>query len=345
MIEIGDRKIEPSRRPYVIAEAGVHHYNSLELAKEYVLQASIAGADAIKFQTYDAKKLATKWAPTYWDSSVETQQEFFSERSRLAQEDYEELFAYARRVSITLLSTPFDAESVELLARLGMPAFKIASADITHHALIKKVANQGLPVLMSTGASRIDEIREAVRIVDKAGVPLALLHCNLAYPTPLSEANLLRIRHLISEFPDHVIGYSDHTRPQDSLLPCPSAVVLGARVIEKHFTLNKALAGDDHEHAVDPAGLQQLVKACSVAFEMTSQLAEITDSERAARERARRSIVAARALESGHRLESKDIAFKRPGTGLDPTRTSEVLGRSLTADVEEDELITPELLS
>lgn len=342
-IDIAGRLIGPDHPPYIIAEAGVHHYNDMDLAKRLIDAAREAGADAVKFQTYSADRLAAIWAPTYWnDGSGRTQHDIFAERSLLTESDYEELFEYASSKGILLLSTPFDPDAAEMLAGLGMAAFKIASADITDHPLLMKCASFGLPMLLSTGASTFDEVRAAYELVRHVGAPVALLHCSLAYPTSVADANLSRIRALAEVFPDTVLGYSDHVQPQDSELPCPLAVGMGASVIEKHFTLDKRLPGDDHYHAVDPAGLKRLVDACRDAWELTCNRGEMTEAEAPARSFARRSIVAARPLKAGTVLTLEHVDFKRPGTGLSPSEVGRILGRVLTLDLDTDALVLPE---
>ncbi len=340
VIQLGARLIGDSYEPFVMAEAGVHHYNSPELAKEYLRQARIAGAHAVKFQTYDAGRLTTRWAPTYWrGAGDQTQYDVFVQRSRLTPADYAELFDYAAGLGIMLLSTPFDPDAARMLNDLGMPAFKIASADITDLPLLRVVASFGKPIFLSTGASTFEEIRRTVEALRPSGCPLALLHCTLAYPTALEAANLRRISVLRESFPDLVIGYSDHTRPQESELACPLAVGLGARIIEKHYTLNKALPDDDHGHAVDQGGLCRLVKKCRDAWTQTWPYAEMTDVEMEARTYARRSIVAARDLPAGRVLEDADLDCKRPGTGISPLEIDGVLGRRTTRAFAADELI------
>lgn len=326
--------------PMIIAEAGVHHRNSLTLACEYVLQASIAGAHAIKFQTYQAHRLTTRWASLPGDCEGERNQyDYFAQRALLTREDYEELFALAEELGILLLSTPCDPESATMLNELGMVAWKIASADLTNVPLLRTVASFGKPMLLSTGASTFEEIHATVDMLREFNVSITLLHCSLSYPTALADANLGRIPKLCAAFPDLVIGYSDHTAPQDSELACPLAIGLGARVIEKHYTLNKALPEDDHHHAVDSPGLARLVKNCYHAFEMTLGAEEITEVEQVARTYARRSLVAARPILAGRVLTEEDVDCKRPGTGLSPTRMDDVLGKRARRDFEEDELI------
>ena len=344
---IGRQTVGPGHPPFVIAEAGVHHHNSVELAKQYILRARAAGADAVKFQTYRAEKLATRWAPTYWETAAPTTQfEVFAGRSRLSEEDYAALFSYAADVGIHLLSTPFDLESATMLAGLGMVAFKIASGDLTYPPLLELIGSLGRPILLSTGAATLDEVRLAVETLSSHGAPnVALLHCSLAYPTSMADANLRRIDALAAAFPDMVIGYSDHTVPGESELACPLAVGRGASIVEKHFTLDPLQDGDDHYHSVDPAGLARLVKNCSDAWRATRGFREMTAAEEPAREGARRSIVAAIEIPCGKVLEEADVDFKRPGTGLPPTSLDLVLGKRTVRPLQADELITPDALA
>ncbi len=333
--------------PFVIAEAGVHHHNSVAIAKQYILQARTAGADAVKFQTYRADRLTTRWAPVYWETAEpKTQFEVFADRSKLTAEDYATLFSYAEDIGIHLLSTPFDLEAATMLAGLGMVAFKIASGDLTYSPLLERVASLGLPVLLSTGAATFAEVRTAVETLSSGGAPgVALLHCSLAYPTGLADANLRRIDALRTAFPDRVIGYSDHTVPAESELAGPLAVGRGASIVEKHFTLDAGQSGDDHYHSVDPAGLATLVKNCSDAWRATNGFSEMTAAEGPARVGARRSIVAAIDIPSGKVLEEADVDFKRPGTGLPPTCLHLVLGKRTARPLQADELITPDVLA
>ena len=337
---IGGRKVGVGYPPYVIAEAGVHHDNSLSLAKRLIEEARIAGADAVKFQTYQAGRIAARWAPTYWDSpDGQTQYDIFAERSLLTEDDYGALFEYAADLGIVLLSTPFDPDSAEMLAGFKMPAFKIASADLLYHHMLEQVASYGVPVLLSTGAARFEEVGRTVSLLRGLGADVGLLHCVLSYPTPVKDANLARITQLRERWPDLVVGYSDHTQPQDSTLACPLAVALGARVIETHFTLNKKLDHDDHYHAEDPAGLARLVRDCRDAFLMGAEGVEMAECEAPARSYARRSIVAAKPLRKGAVVRLEDLDFKRPGTGISPSEVQTVLGRTLRRDLAADELV------
>jgi N-acetylneuraminate synthase len=258
--------------------------------------------------------------------------------------EYAELCQFSAELGILFLSTPFDPEAATMLNDLGMVAFKIASADLTNVPLLQTVAGFGKPVLLSTGAATFEEVRWAFDLMTGADLPVALLHCTLSYPTHLRDANLQRITALRDAFPHTIIGYSDHTQPQDSELACPLAVALGARIIEKHYTLDKSLSEDDHYHAVDTAGLTRLVTNCRDAEQLTSNYREITASEQPARQFARRSIVAARALKQGTRLTELDLDCKRPGTGLAPIQMPQLLGKILNRDLAEDELLALEFV-
>jgi N-acetylneuraminate synthase len=338
--EFGGSLIDEPSTPFIVAEVGVHHKNSLSLAKEYILAASIAGANAVKFQTYQAARLATHWAPTYWDSEPgKTQFDIFSERSRLSLKDYRELFSYSRELGILFFSTPFDEESAEMLNSFDVSGYKMASADITNLPLLRSIAAFGKPVMLSTGAATLNEVRVAVEAVEKGGSPVAILHCTLSYPTRIEDANLRRITLLQESFPALAVGYSDHTQPQDSELACPLAVVLGACIIEKHFTLNKHLDDDDHYHAVDREGLARLVRNCKDAHLMTGPAQELVPAEEPARIYARRSIVARAPIARGQTINETDLDCKRPGTGLPPFSMDQIVGRRTLRDLIADEQI------
>lgn len=341
-MKINDVEIGDNANLYFIAEAGVHHYGSVELAKDYIRAAKIAGSSAIKFQTYTADELVTTWAPLYWeDSKYTTQHEIFSDVKGLTKEQYQVLFDYSRDIGIDFLSTAFDVRSARMLNDMGMVAFKIASADITNIPLIKEIALYRKPIILSTGASYFSEIQQAADTVYEVHDDLALLHCSLAYPTKTADANLGRIFRLREAFPEIVLGYSDHTRPIESNLACPLSVALGARIIEKHFTLNANLEGHDHFHSEDQDGFSTLVKNCNDAIAMCpADSQEVTDTELVARENARRSIVAAHDIPKGQIIEESDLAFKRPGSGLSPVLAGTVIGKTAKTDIAKDSLIT-----
>ena len=260
-IKIGVRKIGQKNPCFTIAEAGANHEGDLEKAFKLIDAAVFAKADSIKFQTYTASKLVTKTAPKYWDDGIvgETQFDVFSKLDSLKKSDWQEIFKYAERKQITCFSTPFDEDSVELLYSLGVEAFKIASADITHIPLIKKVASKKLPIFISTGMSSNDDIEDAVKTIrDQGNENIILMHCMTSYPTPIEDANLEMIKTLTDRFPDCVIGYSDHTIGID--IPVFSALY-GSKCIEKHFTFDtKLTTSRDHRLSLNQNELREMVE-------------------------------------------------------------------------------------
>jgi N-acetylneuraminate synthase len=229
-------------KPYIIAEAGVNHEGKIELAKRLIDEAKDGGADAIKFQTYKADTLASKNSPSYWDRTKEptdSQYKLFQKYDKFWKSEFEQLKVYCEKVDIEFISTPFDLESAKFLNDL-MPVFKISSSDITNKPFIEFICKFGKPILLSTGASFMFEVEEAVEWIDKYKNPLALLHCILNYPTDDKNANLGMIRALKHKFPDKIIGYSDHTLPKKMKM-LETATILGAIILEKHFTFDKSL--------------------------------------------------------------------------------------------------------
>ena len=344
-IAIGQRKLVKGElsRPYIIAEAGVNHEGDMEKAKLMIKQAARAGADAIKFQTYKAERLASKYSPAYWDLTKEptkNQYELFKKYDRFGREQFEELALYAKQAGVDFLSTPFDFESVDILEKL-VPAYKVASADITNYPLLRYIASKGKPMLLSTGASTISEIYHALEVINEQGnEQVVLLHCVLNYPTPASKANIGMIRHMTEVFPDYVIGYSDHTLPEDSKDILLFAWLLGAQVIEKHFTYNKSLPGNDHYHAFDEEDIRQLVARLNFALSSMGRFVKtFIPEEMLSRQNARRSLVARHPIKKGTKIGTGDIAIKRPGTGIPPALLDHVVGGTALRDIAEDEVL------
>lgn len=336
--------ILPAERPYLIAEAGVNHETDIGVALSMVEQAAQAGADAIKFQSYKAATLASRYSPSYWDLSKEpttSQHELFQKYDAFDVAEYRMLAAHAAKCGITFLSTPFDERFVDELGPL-MPVFKIASADLTNAPLLKRVAAKGKPVILSTGAATPDEIRQAVAWVREVNdSPLALLHCVLSYPTAPADANLAAIAKLGDDYPDLVIGYSDHVPPHHDCLTLTLAWLCGARIIEKHFTLDKTKSGNDHYHAMDPADIAAFREQCAFASALVGSPREAPFAcETQSRLQARRSLVVTRDLPAGHEIASADLAVKRPGTGIPPDAYEAVIGRRLRRALREDEILT-----
>lgn len=332
--------------PYVIAEAGVNHEGSMELAKRLIDEAAEGGADAIKFQTYKAETLASKDSPAYWDLSREpttSQYELFKRHDSFWKNEFEKLARYCQQSGITFLSTPFDLESAGFLNDL-MPAFKISSSDITNKPFIEYICKFGKPVILSTGASWLAEIAEAVQWIEACGNPLALLHCVLNYPTANENAALGMIPALKRVFPAHLAGYSDHTLPGDMHI-LEIAVILGARIIEKHFTHDKTLAGNDHYHAMDKDDLRNFYKRISELQKIIGTF-EITclPEEAAARANARRSLVTANPIQAGSRITGSDLTWKRPASGISPKYIDQVIGMIVRENIKADTVLQWDLL-
>ncbi len=344
-MRIGGRTVGPGGPAYVIAEIGVNHEGSLELAKRLVESAARGGADAAKFQTYKAGLIASRNSPSYWDTTKEpttSQYELFTKYDAFGPAEYEALAAHCREVGIEFLSTPFDLGAVDTLDPL-VPAFKIASADVTNEPLLARVARTGKPVLLSTGASSVDEVDAALAILRAGGAgQVGLLHCILNYPTADEHAHLGMLLGMARRWPDVVLGYSDHTVPNEGMDSLVAARLLGAVVLEKHFTYDVTLPGNDHYHAMDEAALARYRAREAHALRL---LGPTTDkhwipSEEISRRNARRSLVLVRDLREGHALAEADLVAKRPGTGVSPMRWREVVGMRLVRDLPEDHILT-----
>ena len=330
--------------PYIIAEAGVNHEGDLNTAFEMVRQASINGAHAIKFQFYKASKIASVYASAYWDTSEEpsaTQYQLFQKYDSFNIADYERIYKCCQSHKIDFMCSAFDLES---LAQIDpyVAVHKIASADITYLDMLRKVSGYGKPVILSTGASTDPEIETAIKIFAAGNISIFLLHCVLSYPTPAQYADLSRIKSLQQAYKDIRIGYSDHTLPED-MHTCLVAACLGALVIEKHFTLDKDLKGNDHYHSMDPSDLSKLVRLIERTRELVLSSGEKAPLELQARLNARRSAIASIDIPRNSRLTSSMVSFKRPGTGIQPGQINEYFGKMLSRDVMQDEILTPNM--
>jgi sialic acid synthase SpsE len=329
------------KKPFIIAEAGVNHEGSMDLAKRLILEAQESGADAIKFQTYKADTIASKDSPSYWDltkESTTSQHALFQKYDKFWKEEYEALKRVCDEEGIEFMSTPFDVQSVDFLNDL-MNVFKISSSDITNKPFIEYMAKHKKPIILSTGASELFEIQQAVSWINPFEVSLVLLHCVLNYPTPDKEANLGMIKGLQHHFPDNIIGYSDHTLPKD-MSTLLTATLLGARVIEKHFTHDKTLPGNDHYHAMDKTDLIKFNKSLSGQLELLGDFdVKRVASEKLAVENARRSLVATKSLKKGEVITLEHLTWKRPAHGVSPKHINEIVGKRLTQDVSEDQVL------
>ena len=328
--------------PYIIAEIGVNHEGDMDLAKQLIREAKEGGSHAAKFQSYKAEKIASKNSPAYWDTNKEptdSQYKLFKKYDGFGEEQYKELAKYCEEVGIDFLSTPFDLEAVDFLEPL-MPLFKVASADITNVPLIRKCASTGKPLIMSTGASSLAEIQMAVDVAREAGAQeVVLLHCVLNYPTPEDHAQLGMIQVLKRTFPDCMIGYSDHVVPDETISALEFAVLSGCVVLEKHFTHDKTLPGNDHYHAMDKNDLKRFAKKLATYKTLSSGESKDLNKETAARKHARRSIVIKGDVKKGELLTGSNLIAKRPAHGISPIYWDEIVGSRAACDLEDDTIL------
>ncbi len=345
VLKVGNRRIGELEPAFIIAEIGCNFEGDIGRAKEMIVNAARSGADAVKFQTFTAGKITTKTAKKFWEIEGcpgQTQYEEFIRMPRLNFKEYKELRDTARRHGIIFFSSPEDEESCDLLEKVGVPLYKVSSMNITHFPLLRHIARKGRPMIISTGASSIDEIRQALSVVRKAGnKKVALLHCITNYPTKDKDVNLRMIAHLVDAFSEIVIGYSDHTSPGDGEGILAAAVALGARIIEKHFTFDSSRPGYDHAISADYNGLGRLVKQIrrvEKALGNNSKKRPIR-SEAKARLHARRSLVSVTDIPKGTIITRKMIDVKRPGTGIEPRFLEEVLGKRAREDIPEDSVL------
>lgn len=335
---------------YIIAEIGVNYYDiakkynisNMDAAKLMCRKAKQGGADAVKFQSYKAETIASKNSPYYWDLKEEpttSQFELFKKYDSFGEKEYLELKKYCDEIKIEFMSTPFDYESVDYLDDF-MKCYKISSSDITNIPFIEYICQKGKPIILSVGAAKKYEIDNAVNIIKKHGNKLTLLHCVLEYPTLYSHANLGRIKSLKDMYDVDMIGYSDHTKPDRCYDVIKSAYLLGARIIEKHFTLDKTLIGNDHYHAMDVDDLCNIRKSLDniISIVGTGEI-DCSEFENRARLNARRSIVLMNKLKKGDSVERGDVTFKRPGLGISPTDLEKVIGKKVVRDLDKDSVL------
>ena len=341
-IDFGGRVIGESHPAFVIAEAGVNHNGDMELGQRLIREAKESGADAIKFQSYKAEKISTRSAPRYWHEPQDpegSQFDTFAKLDSFGEEEHRELFAYAHELGLPCFSAPFDDDAVDMLDELNVPGFKIASADLTDHPLLRKVASKGKPVFLSTGLATISEIGEAVAVLENGGVDeIVLLHCTLQYPCDPENTNLRMMVHMKAAFPDIPIGLSDHTL---GIAVPQAAVALGAVAVEKHYTVDKTLSGSpDHHLSVDPHDLKEMMEGIrTIEKAMGCSRKGPVGAEESAYKYARRSIVSTRDIPKGTVVTKDMLAFKRPGTGIYPKHVTVVIGRTALRDIPDDTVL------
>jgi len=327
-------------RCFIIAEAGVNHNGSIKFAKKLIDVAKEAKVDAIKFQTFKVGNVATKYAPkadyqVKNTGSKESQYEMIK-KLELKEEDFKELYKYAKEKGIIFLSTPFDFESADFLDDLGVSAFKISSTDLTNLPFLKYIAKKGKPIILSTGMATLGEVEEAVNTIKKYNEDIILLHCVTNYPANFEELNLKAIKTLKEAF-KLPVGYSDHSL---GIYAPIAAVSLGAVVIEKHFTLDKNLPGPDHKASLEPKELKEMVKCIRLIEKALGDgIKRPTFEEEKIKKVVRKSIVAKINIPKGTIITEEMITFKRPGTGLSSKYYKEVIGKKARRDIKADEII------
>jgi N-acetylneuraminate synthase len=326
----------------IIAEAGVNHNGDIQTAQKLIEVATQAGADIVKFQTFQADKLVSKKAKkadyqieNTSDSQEDTQLQMLK-KLELSKNDHYTLIEYCRKQNIQFLSTGFDLESLDFLYEINIPFFKIPSGEITNLPYLKKIASFGKEVILSTGMANLGEIEQALAVLTKYGINLSnitVLHCNTEYPTPMQDVNLKAMQSIQQAFGVKV-GYSDHTMGIEVAI---AAVTLGATVIEKHFTLDKNADGPDHKASLEPNELKQMILAIrNIEQALGNGIKKPSESESKNIEIARKSVHLSKNLPAGHILTEQDFIMKRPANGISPMLLEQLIGRTLIKSQEED---------
>jgi N,N'-diacetyllegionaminate synthase len=332
-----------TNRVLIIAEAGVNHNGDLGLAKQLIDAAADAGADLVKFQTFNADRQVTRAAKkadyqTQTTDGNESQHKMLN-RLELTEVMHHELYSHCAKRNIGFFSTGFDIESVDLLVSLGQDQFKIPSGEITNLPLLRHIGRLGKAVILSTGMATLGEIEEAIYALEHAGTlrsNLTVLHCTTEYPTPMNEVNLQAMQSIHAAF-GLAVGYSDHTPGIEVAI---AAVAMGAAVIEKHFTLDRNLPGPDHKASLEPEELKAMVSAIrNIEIALGDGIKRLTPSEARNKPIARKSLVASQSIKAGEIFNAMNITAKRPGTGISPMRWDAIMGRTAPRDFAQDELI------
>ncbi|MBQ6968635.1 MAG: N-acetylneuraminate synthase family protein [Lachnospiraceae bacterium] len=341
----------------LVGEIGVNYYDiaskmgltPLEAACLMIDKAAQAGIHAVKFQSYKAGTLASKDSPAYWDRTEEptgSQYELFRKFDAFGEKEYRALYEHSEKRGIEFLSTAFDTESADYLNDM-MNVYKISSSDLSNLPFIEYQAKKNKPVILSVGASNEDEIRRAVDTIRQYNSEkITLLHCVLEYPTPLDHANLLKIASLKEKFPDCYTGYSDHTKPTPNFDVIKTAFNLGAVLVEKHFTLDKKLKGNDHYHAMDPFDAMKILSGINDIIKLRGKGDLVSlSTESAARQNARRSLVAAVDIHEGTVITEEMLTWKRPGLGISPSEIDTVIGKKAATQIAQDTVLKRDMLA
>jgi sialic acid synthase len=338
VLEIDGIRIDDEGESFVIAEIGSNHQGDLEIAKSMFKKAKECGANAVKLQKRDNRSLFTR---KMYESPYENQNAYGAtygahrEALEFGRDEYQELQKYAIELDITMFATPFDFKSIDFLEQLNLPLYKIASGDLNNTPLLECVARTGKPMIVSTGGGTMEDVQRAYETIMPINEQLCICQCTASYPADPKDMNLRVISTLRQRFPDITIGLSDH---QSGISMALVAYVLGARVFEKHFTLNRALRGTDHAFSLEPAGLAKLVRDLRRArLALGDGTKQPLECEKSALSKMGKKLVAARDLESGHVLTREDVALKSPADGLAPSEFANVLGKKLTRLLAADE--------
>jgi len=332
-----------SEKVYIIAEAGVNHNGSIELAKKMIDVAVKAEVNAVKFQTFKTENLVSKKAKKaeYQKQTTDSSESQFEmiKKLELDIETHKELIAYCNEKNITFLSTPFDHDSIDMLVELGLNIFKIPSGEITNLPYLRHIGSLKKQVILSTGMADIGEIEDALDILIKSGTPrtnITILHANTEYPTPIEDVNLTAMNTIGDTFKTK-FGYSDHTLGIEVPI---AAAAMGATVIEKHFTLDRSMQGPDHKASLEPDELKAMVSAIrNIEKALGDGIKKASPSESKNKEIARKSIVAGKYIKKGEIFTKENIAIKRPGNGISPMRWDQIIGKFAISDFNEDDLI------
>ncbi|MBU7592277.1 N-acetylneuraminate synthase [Metabacillus halosaccharovorans] len=334
---IGNKTVSPDSEVFIIAEIGVNHNGSLKIAKQLIKHAKDAGADAVKFQTYETDSLvtnSTELADYQRKSQFHNQKEML-EKYQLSKSQFKELKKYCDSLDILFFSTPFDLKSVEILEEIGVDAYKVGSGDLTNFPLIEKIINFNKPLIISTGMSTFDEVKATVNFIPNH-IKLAILHCTSAYPAPFEDLNLRAITSL-KHF-NKIIGYSDHSMGVE----IPFAVTsMGYKILEKHLTLDRSLDGPDHKASLIPNEFKQMVNGIrNIEHAMGNSDKRVTPSEQKTKELVRRSIYAGKDLPRGSIISLDDLVYLRPNKGIEACYYLDVIGQHLINDKKKGELLT-----
>jgi len=349
-VRIGNRVVGPDQPCLVVVDAGVNHNNSVERGIELVGQAAAAGAEVVKFQTYRAHTLATRTAPRYWDPKLDrdgggSQYDTFVRLDKMEVDGYRAIKHACCEQGVLFSSTPFNLPDIQTLEIIGLDVYKISSSDITYLELIRETARAGKPLIISTGCATICEIERALEAARSAGnEQIILQHCVLQYPCDDANANLVKMCQIQKVFPEIPVGYSDHTR---GTIVAAAAVAMGARTIEKHFTVDKNLPNSpDHSLSADPSDLKELVTSMRrIEAARGTFIDGYYPAEKNAWKFARKSLVATRFIPQGTVITAEILTCKRPGTGFQPEQIGCVVGQTAKTDIFEDTTLMPEMVT